>query len=228
MSPFKQQLTKTLEGLANPPVRAPNEFDSVLEEFAEFLNQNEDYLVGAAVEPGSRPEQRALVTWPRYLRNSRSVMLTFWFSGRSVEVEGGKTKKFTKPGALQSFLVDFLKNSDFPSTLKDYTERCSEDVAGLLRVEGNPDQDVFAVVPGETQATIAQAALAGRREEQSVKVRTNPGPLRGSYGGQIGRPAYDPQGTYVVLASGGFEFEITRHQSPAPGEVVLEGHARPV
>ena len=228
MSDFKDQLNEAARALASQPPRVKGHFDGVLEEFASFLNGLSDHLVGAAVEDGPRPEQRALVTWPRYLRSSRSVMLTFWFTGKSIEVEGFQKKKFTRPAQLEAYLVDFLKNSSFQDTLIEYDERCGEEAVGLLRVEDRPEEDVFALVPSASQEKIATEALAGHTGTLVVKVRTHPGPGQGSFGGQIGRPVYEPSKRYSVLASNGFDFMIDKHEADGTGEVTLTGRAKPV
>ena len=188
-------------------------FDQVLEEFVQTLVAEEP-SVGAAIEKGHQPQMRSLVTWPRYRRDERAIMLTFWLHGTTMKVLNEKElAPFESPEAVRDYLVDFLENSAFPLILAEYETRCNEDLDGFLRTtslrEASP-KDAMVVVSAADQKTIATAP-AGTTINLHVEPQRVPGTAE-----------YDASRKYAYLLSGGYGLRLIRH-GLAGGKVHLSG-----
>ena len=87
MATFQDRIKRSLARLdphgADGGAATP--FDDVLNQFVATLTGEAPY-VGAAIEKGQRPQMRSLVTWPRYRRDERTIMLTFWWDGTTMKV----------------------------------------------------------------------------------------------------------------------------------------------
>jgi hypothetical protein len=216
MSTFQDRIKSTLarvvpaQGTNQGPV-AP--FDQVLKEFVETLT-SEWPFVGAAIEGGSPPQMRSLVTWPRLRRDERSIMLTFWWEGTAMKVLNEKERPpFQTPEALSDYLIDFLENSAFPGTLAEYERRCKEDLDGSLRAKGLTEasaEDVTVIVQAGEQQKIADTAPGN-----IVNVTVTPERFPGT-------AEYTGAGNYAYLSSGGFGLRLMTH-GLAGGKIHISG-----
>jgi hypothetical protein len=216
MSTFQDRIKSTLarvvpaQGTNQGPV-AP--FDRVLNEFVETLT-SEWPFVGAAIEGGSPPQMRSLVTWPRLRRDERSIMLTFWWEGTAMRVLNEKGRPpFQAPEALSDYLIDFLENSAFPGTLAEYERRCKEDVDGFLRAKGLTEasaEDVTIIVQAAEQEKIANATPGN-----IVNIVVTPERFPGT-------AEYNDTGNYAHLSSGGFGLRLMTH-GMAGGKIHVSG-----
>jgi hypothetical protein len=112
-------------------------FDQVLQEFVDALTAAEPY-VGAAIERGHHPQMRTFVTWPRSRRDQRTIMLTFWWDGTTMKVLNEPNRPpFESPQSLGDYLVEFLEQSAFPTTLAEYRSLWGQDVYGYLRTKAS-------------------------------------------------------------------------------------------
>ena len=216
MPTFQDRIKSTLARVtpgagANQGPTAP--FDEVLNEFVDTLMAERPY-VGAAIETGHLPAMRALVTWPRLLRDERSIMLTFWWEGTAMRVlDENNQQPLTTPDALRDYLINFLANSAFPTTLMEYERRCKEDVDGFLRARSFTDaspEDVSVVVRAADQEKIANAAPGTHLNLELVPERL---PSTAEYSGSV---------PYPYLISGGFGMKTVKH-GMAGGKIHFSG-----
>jgi hypothetical protein len=188
-------------------------FDDVLNQFVATLTSEAPY-VGAAIEKGQRPQMRSLVTWPRYRRDERTIMLTFWWDGTTMRVLDERDRPpFSSPDDLSDYLVDYLEKSPFLETLAEYDRRCKEDVDGFLRtenlVDGTPN-DVMVVVQAADQKRLAEAVPGSMVNLVVVPERL---PSTGEYSDKAG---------YRYLSSAGYGVRVITH-GLAGGKVHLSG-----
>lgn len=216
MATFQERIKQTLARVdsrraTDSAPAAP--FDGKLKEFVRTLMEAEPY-VGAAIEIGHLPQMRSFVTWPRYRRDERSIMLTFWWDGTAMKVVNEVNREpFNSPDTLSDYLVNFLENSAFPETLAWYERRCKEDVDGFLRmtslIDADPD-DVMVIVHAADQKKLAEAQPGA-----VLNLTVQPEPVAGT-------AQYAERGTYKYLNSGGFGLRLTRHAS-SDGKIQLSG-----
>lgn len=192
---------------SGPPV----DFIDILEEFVSTLKTMYPFL-GAAIEKGKRQQMWSFVTWPRYRRNERTIMLTFWWDGETMKALGDdKPAPFDTPEELKDYLVDFLENSAFDLTLETYGELCHEEIEGFLRtaslVQPSAD-DVMVIVDAADQQAIATA-----HPGDQITLKVNP------YGNIAAYLANTQE--YGWLSSGGYGLRITEHRQEGEDIVII-------
>jgi hypothetical protein len=216
MATFQERIKQTLARVDSRRATgsAPAaQLDGVLREFVRTLMDAEPY-VGAAIEIGHLPQMRSFVTWPRYRRDERSIMLTFWWDGTAMRVVNDVNREpFRSPEALSDYLVNFLENSAFPETLVSYERRCKEDVDGFLRVTSLIDTDPDEVMVAVRAAD--QKKLAEAQPGAVLNLTVHPEPVAGT-------AQYSERGTYKYLNSGGFGLRRIMHHL-SDGKIHLNG-----
>jgi hypothetical protein len=203
MASRKDEVTRILEQLAgaNEPEDS-NPFVMALQEFAKALSANK--AVDAAVEQMAHPQVVSLVTYPKYRRDHRSYMMTFYLepSGARMLTEfGQEAARYPTPEDLWKGLLAFLTNSAFPTTLRQYAEIVSEPVEGFLR-PGEPEvpsrQDAAVLIGASSQEVLGKAQPG---EVVSVCGEARPFPFTVGY--SAGRE-------YAWLVSSGYYMEVTQ------------------
>lgn len=216
MTAFQDRIKHTLARVGPQDESAggrPAPFDQVLQEFVETLTAVEPF-VGAAIEKGHHPQMRTFVTWPRSRRDQRAIMLTFWWDGTTMKVLNEPSRPpFESPQALGDYLVEFLENSAFPTTLVEYRLLWQQDVYGYLRVqsphEASPE-DVSVLVRAADQQTIAKAA-----PQTHLNLEAIPAPMAGA-------SEFNRATPYRYLVSGGYTLALA-FCGLADGKVHLSG-----
>lgn len=208
-------LTRMKQAMDSPePPGAANPYDPVLREFAKNLEAINEW-VQVRIEVGDRPELRYLVTGPRFRLFETSMMQSFWISEDTLKIFGAEPRLLNSPEELETYLVAFLKFSEFRTTLEEYERRCKEPVYASLRRRGLFDLyrgDVLVVVSPDDQRRLAEAE-AGATFELQVP---------------LDNPAeYDETLQHRYLESGGFGIRLETEATRREGDIVhLRGAKR--
>lgn len=218
MASFQERIKSTLRRVESAKAGPVAGFDRVLTEFVDTLRAEESYL-GASIEKAAhQPQLRSFVTWPRYRRDERTIMLSFWWDGTTMRVlNEQKRDPFDSPDALSEYLLDFLEKSAFRWTLTEYEARCKEPVDGYLRttslVDAGPN-DVMVVVSSAQQKELVEA-----KPGTTLNLVVLPDPVAGT-------AEYRERAGYGFLYSGGFGLRLAAH-GLADGKVHLVGDVMP-
>jgi len=207
-----ERMRETLQRIAAPETAEPRPYDQVFEEFAGLLNENP--AVQVEIETRDHPPMRFLVTRPKHRRTPQASMLSFALAGRHIKVLGEGKPELRTPEELWDYLEDFVNQSDFRFTLKEYEELEKEEVEGHLRTTSLFDmtrEDILVAVPPAQQVRLAKATPG---EKLTLTARPEQFPGFGTYADTA---------TYGYLESAGYGLRVAEHRPAEDGMIEITG-----
>ena len=219
---WKQAIANAVEDTssgANPTPSSP--YETVLKEVLDEFNEQAKF---ARFEWRRRVVGNLLhltvMTSPRRLPAERSLMLTVGITDSYVSLPtpaGMGYLKTPTPESFRAYLIEFFTSDNFKTTLRHYRVRNGEPVQGWLK-EGH-----YRSVNRGDQCleldALEQEKLAKAFEDKSDDRVTISARLLDPFGNF---KAYDPDGDYKMLESGGFVLQDITH-ALSGGVLTVEG-----
>jgi hypothetical protein len=212
MQNFRDKLTA-----ASQAQRAVTQWDRVLADFRDWLNETYGGFLRASLTDSAAPRVRLLRVWPRGQRNVQSVLFSVYVTESNARVLGQETVVFATEGDLESYLADLVQNPAFRATLEALEEAASQPVSGALLVHADRTArilpDVTVEVPADEQRKLADAS------EKASPPRIDALHVKRTGGGR-----YEPANNKPVwLVAGGYALELEHDELEADGRIRLSG-----